>query len=365
MKTKHIDKTFFLSTALLVIAGFFIFSSASMGLLAREGVSYSTVAGKQFIVGFVLGGIFLLGFARIPYMFWRKYAFYIFCASIVACICVFLPKIGFEHGGARRWITLGGYTFQPAELLKLGAVIYFAAWIATVKGKITTWKQGALPLFIILGITGALVMKQPDTGTFMVIFAALVAMYIAAGGTWRYIGVLFVACIIGIIALAYIRPYLMERFLTFLDPSRDALGSGYQIQQSMIAIGSGGILGRGFGQSIQKFNFLPEPIGDSIFAVASEEFGFFGAVGLIILFLFFSLRGYKVAAKIKDPFGMSLCVGLVTLIVAQAFINMGSMLSVLPLTGIPLTFISHGGTALLFALTETGIILNISQNQKG
>jgi cell division protein FtsW len=361
---KHIDKLFLLSTLLLLVAGFFIFSSASMGLLAREGISYSTVALKQLFIGFVFGSLCLISFSHIPYVHWRKYAVPIFITSIVACICVFLPVIGFEHGGARRWLHFGTFTIQPAEILKLGAVMYFAAWIAKVKNKITTYKEGALPLFIILAITGALIIKQPDTGTFMVIFAALVAMFISAGGKWRYIGILFATCILGIVMLAFMRPYLMERILTFIDPSRDSYGAGYQIQQSMIAIGSGGIIGRGFGQSIQKFNFLPEPIGDSIFAVAAEEFGFFGALFLILLFLFFFMRGMKIASRIKDPFGMSMCVGIVTLIIAQAFINIGSMLSVLPLTGIPLTFISHGGTALVFALIEAGIVLNISKHQR-
>jgi cell division protein FtsW len=300
---------FLLSIVLLVVIGFFIFSSAALGLLAREGISYSSVALKQVLIGFVAGGITLVLGARIPYKVLRKYAFYIFLLSIILCILVFLPKIGFAHGGARRWLNLGSYTFQPSELLKLGAVIYFAAWAATVKDKIKTFKYGALPLFIILALTGALLMKQPDTGTFMVMFVALVAMFIAAGGKWRYILMLFLISVLSIAILAYIRPYLMARFLTFLDPANDPLGSGYQIQQSLIAIGSGGVLGRGFGQSIQKFNFLPEPMGDSIFAVASEEFGFIGAVTLIALILFFSLRGYKIGARISDSFGMLLVVG--------------------------------------------------------
>lgn len=365
MKSKSIDKLFLVSIILLVIAGFFIFSSASLGLLAREGISYSSVAIKQFLVGFVAGGLILVATTRIPYKFWQKYAFYIFLTSIILCIAVFLPKIGFAHGGARRWLNIGGgYTFQPSEILKLGAVIYFAAWATAVKGRMATFKYGALPLFAILAITGALLMKQPDTGTFMVIFAAMIAMFLAAGGKWRYILLLFVIGVLGLVALSFVRPYLMSRFLVFLDPSRDALGSGYQIQQSLIAIGSGGIFGRGFGQSIQKFNFLPEPIGDSIFAVAGEEFGFVGSVSLIALFVFFALRGFKVVARVHDSFGMLLGVGIITLIAAQSFINIGSMLGVLPLTGIPLIFVSHGGTAMLFALAEAGIVLNISKSQR-
>jgi cell division protein FtsW len=364
MKSKSIDKIFLLSIILLLVAGFFIFSSASLGLHAREGISYSSVAIKQFLVGFVAGGITLIIAAKIPYKFWRKYAFVIFLISIILCILVFVPKIGFGHGGAHRWINIGPYTFQPSEILKLGAIIYFAAWASAVKEKIKTFKYGALPLFIVIGVIGALLIKQPDTGTFMVTFVALVAMFIAAGGKWRYMMLLFVICVIGIIILASMRPYLMSRFMTFLDPSRDPLNQGYQIQQSLIAIGSGGVLGRGFGQSIQKFNFLPEPIGDSIFAVTAEEFGFVGALTLIGLYLFFALRGYKVGSRIGDPFGRLVVIGVVTHITAQSFINIGAMLGVLPLTGVPLVFISHGGTAMLFALAEVGIVLNISKHQR-
>ncbi len=364
MKSKGVDKTFITSVVLLVVAGFFIFSSASMGLLAREGISYTSVVMKQFLIGFVVGGIILLITAHVPYKFWRKHAFWLLVISIVACLLVFAPKIGFSSGGARRWLAFGSYTFQPAELLKLGLVVYFAAWAATVKDRIKTFKYGALPFFILLVVGGGLLMKQPDTGTFMVVIFSLTTMFVVAGGRWRYIFLLIFIGVIGLAALAFVRPYLMARFTTFLDPSKDSLGSGYQIQQSLIAIGSGRIFGRGFGQSIQKFNFLPEPIGDSIFAVACEEFGFMGAVILIILYLFFALRGYRISARVSDTFGTLMAVGIITLIVSQSFINIGSMLGILPLTGVPLVFVSHGGTSMLFGLAEVGIVLNISKSRK-
>lgn len=364
MKSKGIDMPLLSFTVLLVIAGFLIFVSASMGLLARENMSFTSVAAKQFLVGFIGGGITLIAAAKVPYKWWRKASFYLLIVSILSCVAVFLPRIGFEHGGAKRWLNLGFTTFQPAELLKLGMVIYFAAWISAAKDKIRTFKMGALPLFVLIAVSAGLLMKQPDTGTFMVVFFALVAMFIAAGGKWRYMLILFVVCAVGILVLAQMRPYLKARFVNYLDPSRDSLGSGYQLQQSLIAIGSGQAFGRGFGQSVQKFNFLPEPIGDSIFAVASEEFGFVGAVLLVLLFLLFALRGFKVASRVPDTFGAALTVGIMTLIVSQAFINIASMLGILPLTGIPLTFVSHGGTALFFALAEVGIVLNISKHQK-
>jgi cell division protein FtsW len=177
----------------------------------------------------------------------------------------------------------------------------------------------------------------------------------------------FISAIIGIVvlaAIAYSRPYVMSRINTFINPSSNALGSGYQIQQSLIAIGSGGVFGRGFGQSIQKFNVLPEPIGDSIFAVACEEFGFVGGVSIILFYIFFAFRGLKIAVRTNDIFGRLVVVGIVIMIVSQAFVNIGAMAGILPLSGITLPFISHGGTALFMTLLEVGIILNISKSQK-
>lgn len=167
-----------------------------------------------------------------------------------------------------------------------------------------------------------------------------------------------------VVLLAFSRPYVMDRIMAFVDPSIDPQGSSYQIQQSLIAIGSGGVPGRGFGQSIQKFEYLPEPIGDSVFAVYGEEFGFVGTVILVLLFSFFAFRGYKIATEAPDIFGMLLVVGFITLIVSQAFLNMAAMLSLAPLSGLPLPFISHGGTALLATLVAVGIVLNVSKYQK-
>jgi len=195
----------------------------------------------------------------------------------------------------------------------------------------------------------------------LVIAAAGLAMFVASGGRWRDV---FVAAVIGagiISIVAFTRPYVMDRILTFIDPGRDPLGAGYQIQQSLIAIGSGQLTGRGFGQSIQKFNFLPEPVGDSIFAVAAEEFGFLGTILVLFLFCFFATRGLKIARQAPTQFSRLLVVGIVILIMVQAFINMGAMLGLLPISGIPLPFISHGGTALLFTLASVGIIINISR----
>lgn len=361
---KTVDRPLLITVVILVVFGFFIFASASLGLLAREGARFTSVAFNQLVLGIMLGTVALYITSRIHYRWWRKYALYIFLFALGGTLLVFVPGIGFEFGGAKRWIDLGITTFQPAELLKLGFVVYFAAWLSGVRQKLDLWRFGLLPFLILMGIIGALLLLQPDTGTFLVIFVTGVLMFIAAGARWRDIFTLGGLSLVGLLTLAYLRPYIMERILTFFNPALDPLGTSYQIQQSLIAVGSGQLFGRGFGQSIQKFNFLPEPIGDSIFAVAAEEFGFIGGALLIGLFLTLAFRGFKIASKTPDYFGGLLVVGLVILIVFQSFINIGSMLGVFPLTGLPLLFVSHGGTAMLFALAEVGIILNVSKYQR-
>ncbi len=358
---KTLDKPFIVALIILIVFGFIVFSSASLGLLAKGGEKYSSVAFSQTFFGLFLGTVALIITSRIPYRFWRKYAFYFFCLALILTALVFVPGIGFEHGGAKRWILFLGFSFQPAELLKAAFIIYVATWISGIKEKITTLSFGLFPLLAILGIVGFVLLNQPDTDTYAVMMASSFAMFLVAGGKMRHILVMVLVAILGLLLIASVRPYVKARLLTFANPKENNLTSGYQIQQSLIAIGSGGISGRGFGQSIQKFNFLPEPIGDSIFAVAAEEFGFLGGIGIIILFSYFAIRGMKIAARTEDLFGRLLVVGIVILVVSQAFINIGAMLGVLPLTGIPLPFVSHGGTALFITLALMGIVLNISR----
>lgn len=358
------DRRFLGIVIALVVVGFLTFTSASLGLLAREGARFSSVAFNQIFFGLGLGGIACFIASRIHYRFWRKHAFYIFGGALLLTILVFVPGIGVEHGGAHRWLNLGVTTFQPAEFLKIAFLIYFATWLSGVKDRVGTFTLGTLPLLSILGITGAILLAQPDTDTFAVIACGAFAMFMAAGGRWRDLLIFILIGITCLSGLALSRPYIKDRLLTFLNPAADPLGAGYQIQQSLIAIGSGQFTGRGFGQSIQKFDYLPEPIGDSIFAVAGEEFGFLGSSLLIILYLAFTFQGLRIAARAPDDFAGLLVVGIVTLIVTASFVNIASMLGVVPLSGLPLLFVSHGGTAMLFTLFSVGIILNISKYQK-
>lgn len=358
-----IDIPFFISIVILMISGFLIFSSASLGLLTSQTVKYSSISFNQTFFGLFLGVLACIITSQINYKIYRKYSLWIFILSVFATLLVFVPHLGSAHGGANRWIYIGPLSFQTSELLKIGYIMYLSAWLS-VKDKAKEFKYGFLPFFILSAIVCLVLLKQPDTDTFLITFFAGVAIFLSAGGRWRYVIILAIIGIAGLGFIAFERPYIMSRFNTFLNPGQNSLTSGYQIEQSLIAVGSGGFSGRGFGQSIQKFNFLPEPIGDSIFAVASEEFGFVGSVGLVLLFIFFAFRGLKIAGKVPDSYGRLLTVGIVIMIVSQAFVNIGAMVGILPLSGIPLPFVSHGGTALFMTLAEVGIILNISKSVK-
>lgn len=363
MTPQHVDRTLLGIVLTLVTLGFFIFTSASLGLLARDGASFSSVAFSQIVFGIIGGGTSLFVMSQLFYRNWRKYAFYIFTATCLTTLLVF-TSLGTEHGGARRWIEIFGFSFQPAEFLKIGFVIYTATLLSGIGERITSFTYGTLPFLAVIGVVGVILLAQPDTDTFFLIGASGLAMFVTAGGRWRDAAIMVVTGILLFTLLLTMRPYLKDRFTTFLNPENDPQGSGYQIQQSLIAVGSGGVFGQGYGQSIQKFEYLPEPIGDSVFAVYAEEFGFIGTTFLIGLFAAFTFRGFKIATHAKDMFGMLLVVGFMTLIVTQAFLNIAAMLSVAPLMGLTLPFISHGGTALLATLTAVGIVLNVSKYQK-
>ena len=364
MRTRHVDRVFLLIVVILTVVGFFIFVSAALGLLARNGASFSSVATSQIFLGLILGSIGLLVASNVHYKHLKRYSLYIFIFSLFATFLVFIPGLGFEYNGAKRWIGIASFSIQPAEFLKLGFVIYFAAWLSGIRDKLHSFTYSVVPFVVLSCLIAVPLLLQPDTGTVVVILTAGLAMFIAAGARVRDVLVLLGTGALMFAGLVLVRPYVMERILEFIDPGRDPLGSSYQVQQSLIAIGSGGFFGRGFGQSIQKFSFLPEPIGDSIFAVLAEEFGFIGSFALIALFLFFAFRGLRIASRSPDYFSGLLVIGIVILIVSQSFINIASMLGIFPLTGVPLLFVSHGGSALFAALLGVGIILNVSKYER-
>lgn len=361
MKKTKIDKFFLGIVIALILIGIVMFTSASLGILARNESKFYGVIFNQFVFG-LLGGLVALYFGlRIPYKFWRKYSLLLFILSTFLTMLVFIPHLGSSHGGARRWINILGLSFQPVEFLKIGFIIYFAAWLSWTKGRIRDVKFTILPLLVLLSIIGVVLLKQPDTKSLILITITAIVMLFISGVPWKSILGLLIISIVAFFILAFFKPYLMDRLSTFIHPNRDSSNTSYQLQQSLIAVGSGGIFGRGLGQSIQKFNYLPEPQGDSIFAVIGEELGFIGSVLLICLFVAFTLRGYHIAFLAPDPFSKLLVVGIITMIISQSFMNIASIIGVFPLTGVPLVFISHGGTALLLSLGTIGVVLNISK----
>jgi len=358
------DKVFLGIIAVLTFGGIAIFSSAILGLLARADSNISHAAMTQIVLGLGGGSIAFSFFRLMPTIWFRRFAPWFFGIAIVLTIAVFIPGLGSYAYGATRWLDLRVITLQPAELLKIGAILFVAKFLADRHRQIANYRRVLLPFLVIIGVPSLILLAQPNTSTTLLIGATATAMYIAAGAPWKH---LFAILLLGIFALGIVlivRPYAMQRFTTFLNPSANPTGSGYQIKQSLIAIGSGELTGRGFGESVQKFNYLPEPDGDSVFAVFAEECGFIGSFLLIALFFALAARGITIAGNSRDFFSGLSAFGFSWLLTFQAFVNMGAMLGMMPLTGLPLPFISHGGTALVVALAEAGFILNVAAHRR-
>ncbi|OHA14546.1 MAG: hypothetical protein A2909_02605 [Candidatus Tagabacteria bacterium RIFCSPLOWO2_01_FULL_39_11] len=361
MRKQRIDMLLLSIVCLIVLIGAFVLFSASIGLISRSDKSMYDIILKQLFLGVVFGFILLFVFSKVPYEFWRRVSLPLFLFSVALTLLVFAPKIGFSYGGAKRWLNFGFLSLQPSEILKFGFVAYLASWLSSRKTNVSSFKLGFLPFLVMIGVLAVVLILEPDIGTLGVIMITAGALFFIGGGKFTQLGSLVFLCVGLVAVLAFLKPYVMSRVLVFFNPLLDPQGIGYQINQSLIAIGSGGIFGKGFGMSIQKFSFLPEPIGDSIFAVIAEEFGFVGSVFLIGIFLAFLFRGFQISKSAPDDFGRLLGAGIVILIVGQSFVNMGALVGILPLTGLPLLFISQGGTALAITLAEVGILLNISK----
>jgi len=354
------DYTLFIITGILVLVGIFMIASASPVIgEVRFGEVYFFL--KNQLIGVGVGAAIFLAAWRITYTFWKKLALPMLITSLFFMALVFIPGIGLELKGAARWIDLGSITVQPAEIIKLAFIIYMAAWLEAKQKEVRRFSTGFLPFLVMLGIVSLFFILQPDIGTLGVLAITATLLFFAGGGKLAQIGILCLIGMVGLFMIVLLQPYQRDRIMTFLEPAADIQGIGYQLNQSLIAIGSGGFWGKGFGMSQQKFYYLPEPTGDSIFAVFGEEFGFIGSAILIILFLAFSWRGIRIANRAPDLFGSYLAVGITLLIVIQAFINMAAISGLIPLTGLPLSFISYGSSALVANLAAVGILMNISK----
>ena len=359
---ERVDKPLFFSILVLLVSGLIIFGSAALGVLATNEIKFFAVIKTQLIYALIGGGIALCIGTFIPYQLYKKYAYVLFGGALVLTSLVFVPGLSRYHGGAHRWIDIGSLSLQPSEALKFAFVIMVAYWCTKYRSLFKKWEYGFLPFLLASSAVTVVLLLQPDFGTYMVIIGASFITFFVGGARKRHIQYLIACGLIGFVILIAMRPYMLERVKTFLNNTHDPRGSSWQLNQSLIALGGGGLTGRGLGQSVQKFNYLPEPIGDSIFAVFGEELGFIGVMYLIILYGIVGVRGYVIAKNSEDQFGRLLATGIVSILLLQALLNIGSMLGILPLTGVPLPLVSHGGTALLVALFELGVLLNISKS---
>ncbi len=361
----HIDKVLLTIILTLTVFGLIMVASAGVFYATTRFGDPNYFIKHQFLYGFLLGMPVLYLFSKIDYHFWKKVSVPMFLLSLIGLVLVFIPGIGSNAYGASRWINLGPISFQPSEMVKLSLILYLGAWLESRGGeKIKDIYEGMLPFLFILAVAGFLIIKQPDTGTLGVIILIAMSMFFVSGANMAHIFTMFAVGGLGLAILIAVAPYRMNRFLVFLNPEHDPQGVGYQINQALLAIGSGGIFGLGLGHSRQKFNFLPEPIGDSIFAIIGEELGLLGAGIVVILFTLFALRAIKIAKNAPDDFGKIVAVGIVAWVVFQAFVNIAAITALMPLTGIPLPFISYGGTSFIFLMAAMGILLNISKQSK-
>lgn len=309
---------------------------------------------KQQLISAGVGIVALLVVSKINYKFWEKVATPFFLFTLVLLLVVLLPNLGFKALGARRWIDLGFFNFQPSELIKISLALFLA--------KVASKDKNALSYFLPLALVAGLIMFQPDLGTTLVIVIMGLSQIFVSNVSLFYFAGALISGFLGTLGLILISPYRKERLLTFLQMERDPLGASYHIRQVLLGLGSGGIFGVGLGSSRQKYLFLPEASTDSIFAVIAEELGLIGAVSVIMLFVFFVFKGLTIAKNAPDSFSKVLATGITAWIGGQAFLNIASMVALVPLTGIPLPFISYGGSSLVTILTACGILLNIGKH---
>ncbi|MCL6636271.1 MAG: stage V sporulation protein E [Peptococcaceae bacterium] len=302
-------------------------------------------------------------FVMMNYDYWRlkKYVWPMLFVAFAVLVLVLIPGVGKEVNGARRWIVVGPVNFAPAELVKLSIIIFTAYGLARQRDRVRQFSRGVLPYLAVMTAAAGLIMLQPDLGTTLSLAGIVFAMIFAAGARMAHLGGIAAAGAVAVGLAIFLEPYRMRRLLAFWDPWADPQGTGFHIIQGLYAIGSGGLFGLGLGQSKQKFLYLPENHTDSIFAIIGEELGFIGASLVIMLFILFVWRGLKIAVSSQDPFASLLATGVTAWVGVQAIINIGVMTGSLPFTGIPLPFISFGGTSLLFTMTGVGILLNISR----
>jgi cell division protein FtsW len=362
-KTHTPDYVFIIIVLLLTVFGLVMLTSASSDLARGKFDDSYYYLKHQITNGLIPGIIGFFAMFLLPLKYFEKYATPALLISIILLVLVFSP-FGLEKKGSERWLSFGTFSFQPGEIIKFTFILFFASWLSKNQARSKTVTKGLLPFLLFLGVVLGLLVLQPSTTIAAIIFLTTIIMYISAGARIRFIIATFLLAAVVLVGLILVTPYRLERVKTYLSTQSDSLGATYHIEQARQAIGSGELTGVGFGKSTTKLKYLPEPIGDSIFAVIAEEFGFIGSMGVLLIFVLFLGRGFVIARSSSDGFSKLVTTGFISLIGIQAFVNIGAISGVIPLTGVPLPFVSYGGTALAVFLTMSGVIANISKYRR-
>lgn len=356
---KKFDLPLFISVLFLIIFGVVMIYSAS-SIWANYKFNDSFYYVKRQLVFVIIGIILMLFMSKIDYEIYHKNANKILLICFILLVLVIIPGIGSIRNGSRSWFGIGGLGVQPSEFTKLGLIIFTSKYLENNNKDLKDIKKGVLPILGVLFLVFALIMLEPDFGTGIVIVMTIIVLLFVSGVKMNFFIKLGVLGLLGVVVLVIIAPYRMERIISFINPWSDPLGSGFQIIQSLYAIGPGGLLGLGFGNSVQKHFYLPEPQTDFIFSIISEEFGFLGVIIVATLFITIIYSGFKIAMNCEDKFGKYLAFGITFGLAFQTMLNLMVVVGLIPVTGVTLPFLSYGGSSLLISLTSMGILLNIS-----
>jgi len=353
------DKMLFTATLALVALGILMIYSSS-AIRAQERFGDPNLFLKKQLLWAALGVCALMATMYWNYRGWQRWALPLFLISLFLLLLVLVPQVGVKVNGARRWLSVGGFSFQPSEPAKMSLVLLLSRLLAQKGARVQEFNHGLLPLLVAMGVIALPVLLQPNFGNVVVIVTVGLMMCFLGGARMRHLLLVSLALLPALLGMMMLSSHARSRLLTLLDPSRMPEGARYQITQSFYALGPGGLWGRGLGDGIQKLFYLPEPHTDFIFAIIGEEIGFLGASTVVFLFGVLLWRGTRIALRAPDPFGRYLAMGMTCLLVSQAAINLGMVVGILPTTGLPLPFLSFGGSSLLLSLMEVGILLNIS-----
>ncbi len=363
MKPVAFNKIFLTLLILLLVWGFIVFLSVSL-IKIDEPLSFSILIVKQ--LGSIIIGlsfiVFIIFFKKFTYRYLLFSSFPIYVGALIISTLVFVPGLGIEVNGANRWVDIGITNLQPSEFLKIASIMFFSALLAQYGKRMKVFSTLLISLSLTFLIPCAILFLANDLGTILVILIAALAMLAKSSARIIHVVPLVLLSIVLSVSAVYVlKPYAWERIAAYYTSEEDLLGRNFQINQSLIAIGSGEVFGRGYGQSLQKFAYLPEPMTDSIFAIMAEEFGFIVTSLFLLVYLLFIIRGYHIAGKARDEFGQYLVIGIMTLIGSQFVVNIATMTKLFPLSGDPLIFVSQGGSVMVASLIATGLVLSVSR----